>query len=136
MNEDAVRVRRNGALLLGAIALTFALLRIVLHAAPNTDLMIGGYDVHHLFTGIVLIGAGGIPLAVFRGIRRQLDWAILTFGAGLGMALDEWVFLIVTDGSNSSYLLPVSFWGGLIVTGIGAAYAVALMMWARRHPSD
>jgi hypothetical protein len=53
---------------------------------------------------------------------------------GLAMALDEWVYLIATDGSNASYLLPVSFWGGVVVVGLALAYAVALSL--RRAPRE
>ena len=119
-------VRRNALLLAAAIAATFVILRVWLHAAPDSDFDVGGYNVHHLFTGLLLIAAGGIPLAVFRGSTRRLDLALACFGAGLGMALDEWVFLIATDGSNAAYLLPVSLWGAVIVVGVSCAYAVAL----------
>src|SRR5688572_24387492 len=108
----ATMVRRNALLLIASIAITFSILRVLLHQSPDSDFNVGGYNVHHLFTGLLLITAGGVPLAVFRGSTRRLDLALVVFGAGLGMALDEWVYLIVTDGSNASYLLPVSFWGG------------------------
>jgi hypothetical protein len=48
------------------------------------------------------------------------------------MALDEWVYLIATDGSNASYLLPVSFWGGAMVIGMACLYTIALMVLSRR----
>ena len=105
---------------------TFALLRAYLHFSPNTDLNIGRYNVHHLFTGLLLIVVGGIPLAVFRTAARGLDLAAVIFGAGLAMALDEWVYLIATDGSNESYLLPVSFWGAVVVIGLACAYTFTL----------
>jgi hypothetical protein len=50
----------------------------------------------------------------------------------MGMALDEWVFLIATDGSNASYLLPVSFWGGVVMIGLACLYTSALMVFSRR----
>src|SRR5215218_8512888 len=86
-------VRRNGILLVLSMALTFVTLRVTLHASPDTDFNVGAYNVHHLFTGLLLIAAGGIPLAVFRGSTRRLDLALIVFGIGLGMALDEWVYL-------------------------------------------
>lgn len=119
--------KRNGLLLLSSMALTFMLLRLVLHASPETDLNVGRYNIHHLFSGLLLIALGGIPLAVFRGATRRLDLALVVFGAGLGMALDEWVYLIATDGSNTSYLLPVSFWGGAAAVGLACAYTLGLV---------
>ena len=118
--------------MLCSMTVTFALLRVFLNFSPNTDLNVGRYNIHHLFTGLLLVAVGGIPLAIFQGASRKLVLARLVFGAGLGMALDEWVFLIATDGSNASYLLPVSFWGGVIVIGLACVYTSALMVSSLR----
>jgi hypothetical protein len=120
-------VRKNGILLIGSMIGTFALFRIYLSFSPNTDLNVGSYNIHHLFTGLLLIIAGGVPLAIFHGSTRKLKPALITFGIGLGMALDEWVYLIATDGTNASYLLPISLWGGVIVIGLACLYTLVLM---------
>ena len=125
-------IKKNGIIVLCSMSLTFALLRAYLHISPDTDLNVGSYNIHHLFTGLLLIVAGGIPLATFDAATRRLDLARWIFGVGMGMALDEWVFLIATDGSNASYLLPVSFWGGVIVIGLACLYTAALMVCSRR----
>jgi hypothetical protein len=126
-------VIKNGGVLLCSMGLTFALLRAYLHFSPDTDLNIGRYNVHHIFTGLLLIVAGGIPLAILDASTRRLEPARWIFGAGLGMALDEWVYLIATDGSNASYLLPVSFWGGVVVIGLALAYTATLMFFGKRE---
>lgn len=126
-------IRRNALLLIVSVALTFSILRILLHQSPDSDFNVGQYNIHHLFTGLLLITAGGVPLAVFRGSTRRLDLALIVFGAGLGMALDEWVYLIVTDGSNASYLLPVSFWGGVAAVGLACAYAAGFVIGRGRR---
>ena len=131
-NQSPRAVKKNGVVLLCSMGLTFALLRAYLHFSPDTDLNIGQYNIHHIFTGLLLIAAGGIPLAVLDASTRRLGLARWIFGAGLGMALDEWVYLIATDGSNASYLLPVSFWGGVVVIGVALAYTVTLMYFGRR----
>lgn len=120
-------VRRNALLLLASVAATVIILRIWLHASPNADFDVGGYNVHHLFTGLLLITAGGVPLAMFRGSTRRLDFALVCFGAGLGLALDEWVYLIATDGSNAAYLLPISLWGAFAVVGLACGYILLLV---------
>src|SRR5262245_59423359 len=125
-------IKKNGLILLCSMSLTFVILRAYLHFSPNTDLNVGPYNIHHLFTGLLLIVAGGIPLATLDSASRRLDLARWIFGAGVGMALDEWVYLIATDGANASYLLPVSFWGGVIVIGLACLYTAALMVCNRR----
>lgn len=121
-------VRRNALILAGSILAAFAAVRIHLAIDPDADFNVGQYNVHHLYTGLVLITLGGIPLAVLRGSSRIMDAALVAFGVGLGLALDEWVYLIVTDGTNASYLLPVSFWGGLIAVAAALAYVIALVI--------
>ena len=71
--------------------------------------------------GMLLIGS---MIATFTLLHLKL--ALIAFGIGLGMALDEWVYLIATDGTNASYLLPVSFWGGVIVVALACLYAYGL----------
>jgi len=123
--------RKRSLLVVAALIITFVALRAYLFVSPNTDFNVGAYNIHHLFSGLVLISLGGLPLVMFHGQSRFLDGAALIFGVGLSMALDEWVYLIATDGSNASYLLPVSFWGGVIAIGLACVYALALVLIAR-----
>ena len=104
------------------MVVTFAVVRTVLHWSPDADFDVAGYNIHHLFTGLLLVVGGGIPLALFPGKSRILDAAAVLFGAGLALALDEWVYLITTDGTNASYLLPVSLWGGIVMVALAVAY--------------
>ena len=115
-----------------AMAATFAVMRAYLHMSPNTDLTIGGYNIHHLFTGLVLLTLGGIAAVIVPPRSRRSLIAIVIFGVGLALALDEWLYLIVTDGTNASYLLPVSFWGGFVAVALATGYALALGHRLRR----
>ena len=118
--------RRRAKLILVSLLVTFVVVRLALWRSPESDFDIGGYNIHHLFTGLLLATAAGVPLVLRPGRSRGLDIACVVFGAGLALSLDEVVYLIATDGSNASYLLPVSFWGGVIVVGLGVAWLVAV----------
>lgn len=121
------------ALLVGAsILITFAVLRAYLHLSPGTNFNVGAYNIHHLFTGLLLVTVGGLPLVLFHGEGRGLDFSAIVFGIGLSMALDEWVYLITTDGSDTSYLLPISFWGGVAMVSFALAYLIILVFFAQR----
>jgi len=122
--------RRAGIVLASLIA-TFVVIRALLTNSPNSDFDVAGYNIHHLFTGLLLITAGGVPLALFPGRSLTLDVASVAFGAGLALALDEWVYLIATDGSNASYLLPVSLKGGILMVGLAALYIAVLYLASR-----
>jgi len=123
---------RDALVVAGAMAATFVVLRTALSASPDSDFDVAGYNVHHLFTGLLLVAAGGLPLAIRGGGGRRGALARVVFAVGLAMALDEWVYLIATDGSNASYLLPVSFWGGVAGVGLALVYALAVGAGAAR----
>lgn len=124
---------RRARILIGSLIITFVVTRLSLGLTPNSDFDVAGYNIHHLFTGLLLIFAGGIPLALFPHRSRLLDAATVAFGAGLALTLDEWVYLIATDGSNASYLLPVSLTGALAMVGLALMYVLILYLISRRR---
>ena len=55
-------INTRRAFLVGiALLVAFVVLRIYLHNSPGTNFNVGAYNVHHLFTGLLLITAGGLP---------------------------------------------------------------------------
>jgi hypothetical protein len=124
---------RRAKIFVAALIATFIVTRSALSMSPNSDFDIGGYNIHHLFTGHLLITAGGIPLALFPGRSLLLDIASVAFGAGMALALDEWIYLNATDGSNASYLLPVSLKGGVLMIGLAALYVLVLHLVSRKR---
>ncbi|MEO8575504.1 MAG: hypothetical protein ABI556_02335 [Gemmatimonadales bacterium] len=124
---------RRARLIVGSLVLTFVIIRVMLHMSPDSDFGVAGYNIHHLFTGILLITIGGIPLTLFPGRSVLLDLSALLFGAGLSLMLDEWVYLIATDGTNASYLLPVSLRGGIIMIALAVLYVGILYMVSNKR---
>ena len=124
---------RRAKIVVAVLITTFIITRSLLWMSPNSDFDVAGHNVHHLFIGLLLITAGGVPLALFPGRSLLLDIASIAFGAGLALALDEWVYLIATDGSNASYLLPVSLKGGVLMVGLAAVYILVLHFASRRQ---
>jgi hypothetical protein len=127
-----MNTRRARIIVLSLLA-TFIIVRAMLHMSPNSDLDILGYNIHHLFTGLLLVVSGGIPLALFPRDSRATDAAAAIFGGGLALTLDEWVYLIVTDGTNASYLLPVSVKGGITMVVLAVAYIGILYMMSGKR---
>ena len=75
--------RRRAGLILASLLLTFVVVRLALWRSPNSDFDLAGYNIPHLFTGVLLLVAGGVPLALRAGRSRALDVASVLFGAGL-----------------------------------------------------
>lgn len=117
---------RRAWIIATTMVVTFVIVRSMLMLSPNSDFDVGQYNIHHLFTGLLLITVGGIPLALFARNSLITDVMAAVFGAGLALALDEWVYLIATDGTNASYLLPVSLKGGIAMVGLAVAYVAIL----------
>lgn len=118
--------------LAASMLVTFMTVRAWLHVRPNTDLNVGGYDIHHLFTGVLILSVFAIP-AILRPRSGTLSTssgqaggsvAVAGVGVGLGLVLDEWFYLIVTDGSNAAYVQWPSLVGGAIAVGVACLYAL------------
>jgi hypothetical protein len=124
--------KRRAALLVVSIVVTFLGLRLYLYFSPDSDFNVGSYNIHHLFTGLLLITFCGIAVILFKGRTSATDACCVGFGVGLALALDEWVYLIATDGSNASYLLPVSLWGGVVMITLCCLYIAIFYLFNRR----
>ena len=123
---------KRAILLAASILLTFIFLRVSLYISPNANFDVAGFNIHHLFTGIIVLSFAIVPLLLTECKTGLSDALIIIFGIGLSMALDEWVYLIATDGSDAAYLTPVSFWGGVIVTGLVILYILGIWLFTRR----
>ncbi len=109
--------------------------RVYLSFNPYTNFDIGQYNIPHLFTGILLFTLGAIPLALINSRRRWLDLARVVMFIGLSLVLDEWVYLIATDGSDDMYLSAVSWWGSGIMISLACIYVIAIVMVQKRRDS-
>jgi len=127
---DPGAARGRAATILAAMWLTFALLRAWLHLVnPDADFNVAGYNVHHLYTGALIQVPAALALAIGVRARPARRAAEIALGAGTGLVLDEVVYLITTDGSNASYLLPISFWGAVVLLSL--ATVITLVLAAR-----
>jgi hypothetical protein len=121
---------RRLAIFLVALLGTFLLTRFSLVLRPNADFNVAGYNIHHLFTGFLIATACAIPLALVETRRRVTELLVFGLGVGLSLGLDEVVYLIVTDGTNASYLTRPSWIGGIVLVLLAAVYATVI---ARRR---
>ena len=111
------------------LAATFIGQRLYLHLINhNADLYLFGHNVHHLFVGAVM----AIPAAFVLAFQPETPWLRLTalavLGSGSSMVLDEVIFLVATDGSNDSYIKPVSLWGAVFMHAL--ALGLLLLLYA------
>jgi hypothetical protein len=120
-------------LILGPMLVTFLFQRTFLHcfSNPNFHVYIGGFRVHHLFSGALIQIASAFLLA-FGPRSRFRSLVLVALGVGSAMVLDEIVFLVFTDASNEAYRGPRSFWGAAALMALAASFLLALYARAKR----
>jgi len=120
---------RTLLLVLLPLLVTFIGQRLYLHLVnPNSDLFIAGRNVHHLFVGTMLAIPGAFVIA-FMPEASVVRWvALVAIGVGSAMVLDQIVFLIATDGTNASYLKPVSLWGAIVLEALAVVMLLVLFV--------
>ena len=91
---------------------TLVLLRIFLFLYPTTNLNLGKYNIHHLFVGAFL----SIIILILLILNIVNNFIVVLAGTSSALVLDEIAYLIVTDGSDTSYLTAVSLWGAILLT--------------------
>jgi len=135
----SARIFRSPAALLivsatGAAVLT-RLLLLVFPEAGGQPLL--GVHIHHLLIGILLICIGGIPAVLLRSQRTLKSLAVVVFGVGLGLALDEWVLFVIRETApDAPYMTPGSVAGSAILVALVVLYAFAVGSFAasRQQP--
>lgn len=139
MNKRPTDPRRDGVNTLLCILvpmwLTFIGLRLYLHGVDSdADLFVAGYNIHHLFTGALIEIPCAFVLAMGVRIRSVRILAEVGLGIGCAMILDELIYLITTDGTNASYLLPISLWGAAVMHVLATGLLLLVYRLAGRRP--
>ena len=120
--------------ILGPLLVTFALMRLYLHLVQVQHVYPGGYLVHHLFTGCMVVLPAAFVLAF--GPRSLLSAVLARVALGIGSALilDEMVFLIATGASDADYTSAASLHGALVFLALGIALLLFVYKLRKRTP--
>ena len=122
--------RQTLLLILVPLLATFAGHRLALHLGGVRHVYPGGYLVHHLFTGTLIVIPAAFVLA-FGARRRSVALAApAALGVGSAMVLDEVAYLVVTKATDEDYVSPVSLWGAVSLITLAV---VLLLLLYRAH---
>ncbi|MCJ7544721.1 MAG: hypothetical protein MUP47_09210 [Phycisphaerae bacterium] len=113
----------------GARVLVFL---IMSRAIPDLYVHLRGTHVHHLNFGIILLSVTGGWLLMRRPAGRELHWAAVLYGVGLGLTFDEFGMWFHLAGN---YWQRASFDAVIVVAAILAlaAFAPSLKRLRPRH---
>jgi hypothetical protein len=109
-------------ILLPILATVFSL-RLYLHLVHVRHIYPGGYLVHHLFVGVLIVVPAALLLAF--GTRHRV-LARVALGLGTGLILDEVVYLVATQASDADYVSRTSLVGSLVLVSLAVVFLLVL----------
>lgn len=125
-------IRQTLKLILLPMLATFAVQRLYLHLVGVTHIRTGGFIIHHLFFGVMMIIPAAFVLAFGPRNRTSAILSRIVLGSGSAMVLDEMVYLIATQASDSDYVSMLSLKGALVFMALGVALLLGLYQWCKR----
>jgi hypothetical protein len=111
---------------------TFASQRLYLHLVGVQHVRTGGFILHHLFFGVMMVIPAAFVLAFGPRHRTSAILSRVVLGIGSAMVLDEMIYLIATHAGDSDYVSSLSLKGALVFMGLGTLLLLALYRWCRR----
>ena len=124
--------RQTYWLVLMPMLATFVCQRSYLHLVHVRHVYPGGYLVHHLFFGVLLVIPAAFLLAFAPAHPVAARLARVVLGIGTAMVLDEIVYLVMTGASDQDYVSAVSLSGALIFMAVGVAL-LTVIYWLNRE---
>src|SRR3954468_17099213 len=124
MNDPHQPLSAKQTLLLILVPLlgTFACQRLYLHLVRVQHIYPGGYLVHHLFFGVLMVVPAAFLLA-FGARGRFLAIAVrVALGIGSAMILDEIAYLVVTKATDQDYVSRVSLCGAIAFISVAVVF--------------
>lgn len=122
--DHQLQPKQTLLLILPSLLATFISLRLYLHFMRVQHVYPGGYLVHHLFTGVLIVIPAAFVLAF--GTRRR--WLAVTtrvaLGSGSAMILDEIAYLVMTKATDEDYVSRVSLYGAIAFISIAV-----ILLW-------
>jgi hypothetical protein len=130
-NREPLPAKQTLLFILVPMLVTFAALRLYLHLVHVQHLYPGGYLVHHLFLGIVILLPATFLLAFAPPHRPVRILSLVLVGIGSSMILDEFVYLVATKGTDQDYVSRVSLLGAIVCISLATALLLVLYLLHR-----
>ena len=122
-----IGLRKRISYFIVSFLLTLMILRLFLFFSPFTNFNLGKYNIHHLFLGALIL----VVISVLLLMEIMNFITLILTGVSSALVVDELVYLIATDGSDSAYLSSVSWWGAGILSL--AVLGIAGILYYEHH---
>ena len=105
---------------------TFMCQRLYLHFVGVQHIYPGGFLVHHLFVGVLLVIPAAFLLAFGTSRRRVAIPGLVALGSGSAMILDEMVYLVMTKATDEDYVSALSLGGAIVFLSLAVVLLLTL----------
>ena len=99
---------RNENLFYLIVVLAVIAMRLGVYIVPEVDVMFMGIVLHHYVFGLIMM-AGAFLFEKHSNLRLWI------FAIGLGLVLDEIMFLALGSGKDAQYWAPMSSYGTVLL---------------------
>ena len=136
MHMTSLSSRQTLRLILLPMLVTFATQRLYLHLVAVQHVRTNGLIIHHLFFGVMLVIPAAFVLAFGPHHRTSAILSRIALGIGSAMVLDEMVYLVATQASDSDYVSSLSLKGAMIFISLATLLLLSLYACCKRGESD
>lgn len=130
-NREPLPAKQTLLFILVPMLVTFVVLRLYLHLVHVQHLYPGGYLVHHLFLGILILLPATFTLAFAPPQRPLRVLALVAVGIGSAMILDEFVYLVATKATDKDYVSRISLFGAIVSISLATILLLILYLLNR-----
>lgn len=95
--------------------LTIVFFRILVFFVGEKSLFITGREIHHFYLGVILVMICGI-LFFFSKLKKIKKYSLIFFAVGVGAIVDEFTYILFTNGTHTDYSSPISYIGVIILS--------------------
>ena len=113
---------KKGNILWGITISTIILVRISIIIFPEIDVKIANFVIHHFLFGVILI-----ILSYF--IPKHCNLKVWIMGLGIGLFIDQLVFVILGAGKDAQYWAFPSFAGALGLSLLIFPFREKIYLW-------
>ncbi len=108
-----------------AILITIFLSRILVWLIQERSLYLFGFEIHHFYLGVLLVMLAGFS-RFFSKNKKLNKIDLIGFGIGNGLILDQFIFILFTNGNHTEYFSRFSILGslGLIILVVVIYYFI------------
>lgn len=94
------------------VIITILILRISILLVPEVDITAGSIIIHHFWFGVILFLVGLIMP------KRSEYLHIFLYGIGMGLIIDQSVFMMLGAGRDKEYWALPSLLGAIIIASV------------------